>query len=89
MKKYLVQFYVYKNVHWPMFEELYNYLKSQPDVEKIYICLPDLAHIIGALNYNLVDKLFELDAIITPKPVKDVDLIPLYTCNNSDETVLY
>lgn len=35
-----VQFYLYKNVHWPMFEQLAQYLKSCSDVSEIWICIP-------------------------------------------------
>ncbi|MDO8956648.1 MAG: LptA/OstA family protein, partial [Deltaproteobacteria bacterium] len=30
-----VQFYVYKNVHWPMFESLFEYLRGRNDVREI------------------------------------------------------
>lgn len=73
-KKYSIQFYVYKNVHWAMFEELYNYLSRRDEVEKIYICLPAVNQIIVNNNYSLVEKILKLDAEIVAKPIRNVDV---------------
>lgn len=67
-RKYTVQFYVYKNVHWPMFESLYEYLKGQSDVGEIIICLPDLPQLIGAQNYELAEKLLDSGATVVANP---------------------
>ncbi|MDD3051607.1 MAG: glycosyltransferase [Candidatus Cloacimonetes bacterium] len=67
-KTYSVQFYIYKNVHWAMFEELYNYLKIRNDVEKIIFCLPDLSQLITASNYEIVEKILSLGEIVTADP---------------------
>jgi len=73
--KYTVQFYVYKNVHWPMFENLFHYLQSRKDIKEIVLCLPDIPQLLGAQNYSFIDKLFSLDATITINPyTKKVDV---------------
>ncbi|PID29707.1 MAG: hypothetical protein CSB55_01420 [Candidatus Cloacimonadota bacterium] len=68
MKKYTVQFYVYKNVHWPMFQEIFNFLKTSEDVGEIIICLPDLPNLIGNQNYDFVLSLFNLGARVVSDP---------------------
>ncbi len=73
-KKYSVQFYVFKNVHWAMFDELYRYLKSNDEIERIIICLPQINQIITNNDYALIDKIMNLDAEIVAKPQKDVDV---------------
>ena len=45
-EKFIVQFYVYKSVHWPMFEELFYYLEKQPEVKEIVICLPNIPNLV-------------------------------------------
>ncbi len=69
-----VQFYVFKNVHFPMFEELYNYLKSKDEVEEIIFCLPHIENLISASNYDLIDHIFSLGATVTALPRRDVDV---------------
>lgn len=64
----VVQFYVFKNVHWPMFEELYHYLKGRPEVREIILCLPDLPNLTGCQSYDLLDRLFALGTAITTHP---------------------
>lgn len=66
--KLAVQFYIYKNVHWPMFEQLYHYLINREEVGEIILCLPYLPQLIGAQNYTLIDKLFSLGATLTTSP---------------------
>ncbi|MFH1196288.1 MAG: glycoside hydrolase family 99-like domain-containing protein [bacterium] len=63
-----VQFYVYKSVHWPMFEELYNYLKKQPQVKEIVICLPNIPNLIVGGSYDLIDKLMNLGERVIAHP---------------------
>jgi GT2 family glycosyltransferase/CDP-glycerol glycerophosphotransferase (TagB/SpsB family)/glycosyltransferase involved in cell wall biosynthesis/ubiquinone/menaquinone biosynthesis C-methylase UbiE len=74
IRKYSVQFYVLKNVHWAMFEELYNYFKRNEDIEKIYICLPQINQIIVNNNYSIIDKIMSLDVEVVAKPKKNVDV---------------
>jgi len=64
-----VQFYVYKNVHWPMFESLFAYLTGRDDVREIVICLPNLPNLINCgINYTLADKLLHLGVRIVADP---------------------
>lgn len=70
----VVQFYVYKNVHWPMFEALFEYLNDRPEVREIVLCLPDLAQLIGAGDHSLVEKLLGLGATCVARPRTDVDV---------------
>ncbi len=63
-----VQFYVYKNVHWPMFEALHAFLKDHPDICKIIICLPNLPQLIDAQDDTLVDKIFATGATVVANP---------------------
>ncbi|MBU4569898.1 MAG: CDP-glycerol glycerophosphotransferase family protein [Desulfomicrobium sp.] len=66
-----VQFYVYKNVHWPMFESLFEYLRGQNDVREIVICLPSLTNLTNSgTNHHLVEKLLTLGARIVTDPRK-------------------
>jgi glycosyltransferase involved in cell wall biosynthesis/tetratricopeptide (TPR) repeat protein len=66
-----VQFYVLKSVHWPMFQNLYYFLKDRTDVEEIIICLPDLSFI----GNGLAEKLLSLDATFVSDPrAKRVDV---------------
>jgi GT2 family glycosyltransferase/CDP-glycerol glycerophosphotransferase (TagB/SpsB family)/glycosyltransferase involved in cell wall biosynthesis len=66
--KYRVQFYVFKNVHWPMFDEIFNYLKTRDDVGEIIICIPDLPQVIGNQNYSFVFSLFDLGVKVVNDP---------------------
>ena len=70
----IVQFYVFKNVHWPMFEELHEYVQTCRDIGEIVICLPDLPQIIGTQNYALVEKLLSLKATVVARPRTDADV---------------
>jgi len=63
-----VQFYVQNSVHWPMYENLYNYLKNRPEVDKIIICLPSMTQLLGAQNFDNVKNIFKIDAIFTTHP---------------------
>ncbi len=74
-RKLTVQFYVQKNVHWPMFESLYEYLKKHRNISEIIICLPDISNLIGAQNYELPEKLLNSGATIVANPrQKKVDV---------------
>jgi len=66
--QYVVQFYIYKNVHWPMFENLFHYLKDRSEIKEIILCLPDIPQLLGAQNYELIDKLFSLGATVSASP---------------------
>lgn len=55
-----IQFYIYKNVHWPMFEELYYYLKTRPEVKEIVLCLPNIINITQNQNDVTLDKILAL-----------------------------
>lgn len=63
-----VQFYVFRNVHWPMFEALYEYLGSRPDVGERIICLPSLERLRNGASYALAERLLSMDATITSYP---------------------
>lgn len=63
-----VQFYVYKNVHWPMFESLHEYLHRCQEVSEIVICLPNIPNLANTDNGQLVQKLLNLDARIVTDP---------------------
>jgi hypothetical protein len=65
-----VQFYVLKNVHWPMFEELCAYLAQRPEVGEIVVCLPDFAQLKPGTSDALVEELLSLDATITSHPAQ-------------------
>jgi len=66
-----VQFYVYKNVHWPMFESLFEYLRVRNDVREIVICLPNLPNLTSSgTNHHLVEKILNLGARIVTDPRK-------------------
>jgi glycosyltransferase involved in cell wall biosynthesis len=66
-----VQFYVYKNVHWPMFESLFEYLRGRDDVREIVICLPNLPNLTSSgTNHHLVEKILTLGARIVTDPRK-------------------
>jgi len=66
-----VQFYVYKNVHWPMFESLFEYLRGRNDVREIVICLPNLPNLTNSgTNHHLVEKILNLGARIVTDPRK-------------------
>ncbi len=70
-----VQFYVFRNVHWPMFENLYYYLKDRDEIKELVICLPDLPKLIGFENYAFVERLLALDATLVTDPrTKEVDV---------------
>jgi len=68
MKKYTVQFYILKNVHWPMFESLYYYLKNKKEVEKIIFCIPDLPQLVFGNGHSLMDFLISTDETIVHNP---------------------
>lgn len=72
-KKFAVQFYVYKNVHWPMFEELYKFIRGREDVKEIILCLPDLVQ-LGSHNHEFIERLMALDATLVSRPRTDVDV---------------
>ncbi|MCD4651001.1 MAG: CDP-glycerol glycerophosphotransferase family protein, partial [Candidatus Cloacimonetes bacterium] len=60
-KKYTVQFYVAKNVHWAMFEELYHYLSKRPEIEDIVICIPNLSAVVPVSNHReTIEKIMAL-----------------------------
>jgi CDP-glycerol glycerophosphotransferase (TagB/SpsB family)/glycosyltransferase involved in cell wall biosynthesis len=66
-----VQFYVYKNVHWPMFESLFEFLRGRDDVREIVICLPNLPNLTSSgTNHHLVEKILTLGARIVTDPRK-------------------
>lgn len=73
-KRYTVQFYVYKNVHWPMFEALFEYLHGRTEVREIVLCLPNLPQLLGASDNALGEKLLRLDATCVARPRSDADI---------------
>ena len=70
-----VQFYVFRNVHWPMFEELFHYLGTRPEVGERVICLPSLERLRSGQSDALAEKLLSLGVPITTRPnVHPVDV---------------
>jgi len=70
-KKYSVQFYIYRNVHWPMFQALYEFLKKKEEVEEIVFCLPNLELLTGmGSDYRWIHKLLEEEVTFTRRPDK-------------------
>ncbi len=65
-----VQFYVYRNVHWPMFEDLFAYVGTRPDVRERIVCLPSLAQLRSGNADALAERLLGLDATITAHPAQ-------------------
>jgi hypothetical protein len=63
-----VQFYVFRNVHWPMFEELFQYLGTRPEVGERIICVPSLARLRNGQSDALAEKLFGLGVPVTTRP---------------------
>ncbi len=67
-KKLTVQFYVFKNVHWPMFENLYEYLTTRSDVKDIIVCIPNVQSITNDIDDYLIDKISALPVTLTHNP---------------------
>jgi GT2 family glycosyltransferase/CDP-glycerol glycerophosphotransferase (TagB/SpsB family)/glycosyltransferase involved in cell wall biosynthesis/ubiquinone/menaquinone biosynthesis C-methylase UbiE len=65
---YTIQFYIYKSVHWPMFEDFINYLKNRPEIKEIVLCLPNIPNLVVAGNYELPDKLVNSGFKIVTNP---------------------
>ena len=65
-----VQFFVYRNVHWPMFEELFTYLGTRREVAERVICLPSLDRLKNGSSGALIERLLGLDATITAHPAE-------------------
>jgi len=63
-----VQFYVFRNVHWPMFEELFHYLGTRPEVGQRVICMPSLTRLRNGQSHALAEKLLALDVPIATRP---------------------
>ena len=63
-----VQFYVFRNVHWPMFEELFHYLGTRPEVGERIICLPSLTRLRNGQSDALAGKLLDLGVPMTTRP---------------------
>src|SRR5690349_12523576 len=63
-----VQFYVFRNVHWPMFEELFHYLGTRPDVGERVVCIPSLTRLRNGQSHALAERLLELGVPITTRP---------------------
>jgi hypothetical protein len=52
-----VQFYIYMNVHWPMFESLFEYLKRRQEVKEIVLCLPNIPYLTNCgISFSLLEK---------------------------------
>ncbi len=66
--KLRVQFYVYKNVHWPMFEQLYYYLRDREEIEEITICIPNLLNLTQDTYFNDFKKIVDLGTRIEQNP---------------------
>lgn len=65
-----VQFYVYRNVHWPMFEALFEYLGTHPDVAERIICLPSLDRLKVGASHALSHHLLSLGVPVTSHPAQ-------------------
>jgi hypothetical protein len=63
----IVQFYVYRNVHWPMFEELFHFLGTHPDVAERIVCLPSLERLRSGQSNELADRLMALGVTVTSR----------------------
>src|SRR5690348_16438311 len=63
-----VQFYVFRNVHWPMFEELFHFLGTRPEVGERVICLPSLTRLRNGQSHSLAEKLLSLGVPIVTRP---------------------
>ena len=63
-----VQFYVFRNVHWPMFEELFRYLGTRPEVGQRVICVPSLTRLRNGQSHALADTLLGLGVPVTTRP---------------------
>ena len=71
----IVQFYVYRNVHWPMFEELFHFLGTHPDVAERIVCLPSLERLRSGQSNELADRLMALGVTVTSRPsARPVDI---------------
>jgi hypothetical protein len=64
----VVQFYVFRNVHWPMFEALFAYLGTRPEVGERVICLPSLERLKTGDSHALLRRLLDLGVRITAHP---------------------
>ncbi len=59
--KLRIQFYIAKNVHLPMFLELYEYVSRQQNVEEIIFCVPDFMMMTSSDgNREVMEKLLSL-----------------------------
>lgn len=63
-----VQFYIYKNVHWPMFENLYNYIKQKSEVGNITFCIPNISNLIYNNDYTLINQLLSYPVQFSSDP---------------------
>jgi len=63
-----VQFYVFRNVHWPMFEELFHYLGTRPEVGERIICVPSLDRLRSGRSDVLADRLLGLGVPVVTRP---------------------
>ena len=70
MNRLTIQFYIYKNVHWPMFKQLYHYIKKQDNVKEIVFCIPNIESITNNINYTDLDNIYQLSEKIVQNPIE-------------------
>ena len=68
VKKLVVQFYILKSVHWPMFDALYQHVKTQPEVGEIIFCLPFLPGLLHSNSDALIRHLLAQKVTLTRHP---------------------
>ncbi len=59
LKNLTVQFYMQKSVHWPIYENLYEHVKLQPEVDKIVFCIPRLTEVVNSGYYDEISRLID------------------------------
>lgn len=64
----VVQFYVFRNVHWPMFEALFEYLGTRPEVRERVLCLPSIERLKNGDSHALLRRLLDLGVRVTAHP---------------------
>jgi len=68
-RKLRVQFYVWKNVHWPMFEELFRYVRTREEVGEVVLCLPNLPQLLPSDSFRpMFERILALPATIVTDP---------------------